>query len=172
MANQTMFPGDLQANGSVYCTGLYATGATITNAMISGSAAIAASKIVHKYVFPVYQYTGTAVVAQTNDIHIVSGATGVIESAEAVITGAIATGGDRTVTVDIHKSTGAGAFSTICSATIGFTNASVLRTIAAAAFSSTSLVDGDIIRVVTTVAGAAGNQAQGLLVTVKLREDP
>lgn len=171
MPSQTTFPGDIAANGAIYTTGLYSTGATITNAMVSGSAAIAASKLVKTFAIPVRQYGTTAVVAQTDDIMIMT-STGTIVSMEAAITGTIATGADRTVTVDLHKSTGAGAFSTVCSATIGFTNASVLRTLASAAFSSTSLVDGDILRVVVTVAGAAGNQALGLIVTTIINQDP
>lgn len=83
-----------------------------------------------------------------------------------------ATGADRTVTVDIQKSTGAGAFSTIMSGTIGFTNSSPIRTPVAGTFSSASLVDGDILQAVVTVAGAAGAQAQGLLLTLTLDEYP
>ena len=36
----------------------------------------------------------------------------------------------------------------------------------------TALVAGDILRLVLTVAGAAGAQAQGLIVTLTVREDP
>jgi hypothetical protein len=112
----------------------------------------------------------TSVVALTKDIHIVAGQSGTLKSFEAVICGAIATGADRTISVDLQKSTGAGAFATVLTAPIGFTNVSVLRTAVAAALASASLVDGDVLRVVVTVAGAAGAQATGLLVTLTYSE--
>ena len=112
-----------------------------------------------------------AVTALTKWVHIVRGATGTVVSVEAAIA-VVATGADRTITVDLHKSTGAGAFATILSATIGFTNASAVRTMVAGTISTATLADGDILAVVVTVAGAGGNQATGLTVTVNLGEDP
>ncbi len=118
------------------------------------------------------QDPGSAVVAETRDIHILKGTAATISAIQAAITGLIATGGDRTVDVDLQKSTGAAAFATILSSTIHFTNGSVLRTVSAGTLSSASLVAGDILRIIITVAGAAGNQAQGLMVTVTLTEAP
>lgn len=144
---------------------------SITNTMIGGSNPIDASKVTASRAADVELFgPSTTVTALSKDIHIVRGATGVLMGFEAAICGTIATGGDRTVTVDLHKSTGAGAFATVLSSTIGFTNASVLRTAVAAVLSSTALVDGDILRIIVTVAGAAGNQAIGLVATLTYYE--
>lgn len=115
--------------------------------------------------------SATTITALTKEVYVVKGANGTLLGFTAAIIGTIATGADRTVTVDLHKSTGAAAFATVLSATIGFTNASVLRTAASGTFSSTSLVAGDLLRVVVTVAGAAGNQALGLVCSLQLREE-
>lgn len=113
----------------------------------------------------------TSVAALTKWVHIVRGATGSVVSVESAIA-VVATGADRTITVDLQKSTGAGAFATILSATMGFTNGSSVRTPVAGTISSASLVDGDILQIVVTVAGAAGNQATGLTTVVNIQEDP
>lgn len=119
------------------------------------------------------QVRGTAVVADTGrTIWVVGGSTATVKRISAVIDGAIATGGDRTVNVDLQKSTGGGAFATILSATIQFTSADTIRTVKAGSLSSTSLVAGDLLQIVVTVAGAAGNQAQGLTVMVDIQEAP
>lgn len=144
---------------------------SVTNDAVEEDAGIEASKLEGEYHLSHYQTTGTAVVAAVQDVFIVRGATGTIVSIEAAITGAIATGADRTVTVDLHRSTGGGAFATVLSATIVLDDDSVLRVAEAGTISSDSLLDGDILRIVVTVAGAAGNQGQGLVVTVHIRED-
>lgn len=171
MARAADFQGDILVKGSVIATSLPVPSGTITNSMVAGSADIDATKLEHQHSLTYSQVTGTAVVSETKDVMIVRGATGTLVQMEACITGAIATGADRTVTVDLHKSTGAGAFATVLSSTIVFSNTDALRTLEQAAFSSTALVDGDILRVVVTVAGAAGAQAQGLVVTLTVRED-
>jgi hypothetical protein len=144
---------------------------SIVDRMCSSAMALKASKLIRHQSVDVEAFgPSTTVVALTRDIHIVRGAAGTLVGLQAAICGAIATGADRTVTVDLQKSTGAGAFATVLSSTIGFTNASVLRTALSAVFSSTSLVAGDILRLVITVAGAAGAQATGLLVTLTMEE--
>lgn len=64
-----------------------------------------------------------------------------------------------------------GAFASILAAPIVFNNTSTLRALVSAAFSSTSLVDGDILKLTVAVAGAAGAQAQGFICSVTIRED-
>jgi len=144
----------------------------IKNNSIADDAAIEAKKIIRHQSIGVELYgPAVAVAALTKDLLIIRGATGTLMGVEAAICGTIATGADRTVTVDLHKSTAAGAFATVVSGgTIGFTNASVLRTATAGVLSSSALVDGDILRAIVTVAGAAGNQAIGLILTVTWEE--
>ncbi|WP_254509893.1 hypothetical protein [Anatilimnocola floriformis] len=144
--------------------------ASVGNATIAGAAGIEATKVVHQFPLHVQQVPGSAVVSATTLIHI-SRAVGTVVSIEAITT-TPATGGDRTVSIDLQKSTGAGAFASILSAPFTLTNATVARTVALGMIPSPSLIDGDVLQVVVTVAGAAGSQAQGLLITVTLREEP
>lgn len=167
---QDLFNNDLHVNGTLSCKAFSAPAGAITDAMVSAAAGIQATKLEHQFPLPYEQLPASAVVAETRDIHIVHGATGSVVSFRAAITGTIATGADRTVNVDLQKSTGAGAFATILTGTILFNNGSALRTVASATISATTLVAGDILRVVVTVAGAAGNQALGLIVTATIRE--
>ena len=146
--------------------------ASITNAMVTAGAAIEATKMRRRYYLNYTQPTGTAVVAETRGLSIIRVATGTIVAVEAVVIGAGATGADRTVNVDVQKGNQSTAFATVLSSTILFNNASTLRAVSAGTLSVTSLADNDQLQVVVTVAGAAGNQAQGLLVTVTVDEDP
>lgn len=83
-----------------------------------------------------------------------------------------ATGADRTVTVDLQKSTGGGAFATVLTTTVNITNVTVIRTAVSGTILTAPVVAGDILQLVVTVAGAAGAQAQGLLVEVEWDENP
>ncbi len=142
----------------------------ITNSMISGTDPITASKLYRHQSLDVQLFSSTtSVTSVVTDLHICR-ATGILVAIEASINGTIATGADRTITIDLHKSTGAAAFATVLSSTIGFTNASVLRTPVVGVISNTSLVDNDMLRLVTVVAGAAGAQALGLIVTLTYAE--
>jgi phosphoribosylpyrophosphate synthetase len=148
--------------------------ATLTgfgNANISAATAdqISHHKVKHEKSF-VTSINGT--ISATTTYVRCCNATGTLLKFSAAITETIATGADRTVTVDLHKSTGAGAFATVLSSTIGFTSSSVLLTKSNAGFSDTAILSGDILKVVVTVAGGAGNQALGLVTELILYEAP
>ena len=175
MPSQNRTEGSLHVAGQLSCQTFTPPAGSVVNASIAAGSAgsyIERSKGVqgHAITNELFGPT-TAVTAVTRWWHTVRGATGTVVSVEAAIA-VVATGADRTITVDLHKSTGAGAFATILSATAGFTNASAVRTPVAGTISTASLVDGDILAIVVTVAGAAGNQATGLTVTVNIGEDP
>lgn len=143
---------------------------SIRNVDVNAAAAIDASKLEGEYTFDVSQ-TGT-VVAGTHYFGPIRGATGDVISIEAAITETIATGADRTVTIDLLKSTGAGAFASILTAVLVLDNTNVLRTLEAGSLAAgAALVDGDLLKLTIAVAGAAGAQALGLIVRVILRED-
>ncbi len=161
---------NLHVNGTITAVGFQPPAGSINAAAIPAGANILTSALVHSHKKDVSQAPGTAVVAATQDIHI-GFFTGAVVSIKAAITGAIATGADRTVTVDLQKSTGAAAFATILTGVITFNNVSTLRAVTAGTLSSVTWIAGDILRVVVAVAGAAGAQAQGLIVTVTLDEN-
>ena len=128
------------------------------------------AKVQHRYSLT-HSQTGT--VATTKQyLRIVKGATGTIRAIQAAITETIATGADRTVTLDLQKSTGGGAFATVLSSTIVFNNGSTLYTVSTGTISSNAVQAGDILVLTVTVAGSAGNQALGLVVSVTLAETP
>jgi hypothetical protein len=169
---QDLIYNDLHVFGNLSAKTMTLPPNSVVDASISSGTIIDPGKVGHQFGESVAQEPGTAIVAQTKDLGIVNGQTGGVVSFKASITGAIATGADRTVTVDLQKSTAEGAFASILAATIQFTNADTLRAKKTTTFSDADLVTGDILRVVITVAGAAGAQAQGLIVTVYVQEDP
>lgn len=168
---QDQLNNDVHVNGTLSAKAFNAPASSITNAAIIQNAGIEATKVVHQQAPSVELFApGVTITAVTRLLRI-SRAIGTLVSVEAIITTA-ATDASRTVTVDLQKSTGAGAFATVLSATIGFTNTSPIRTPVAGTFSATGLVDNDILQIVVTVAGGAGAQAQGLLVTLNVRDEP
>jgi hypothetical protein len=170
MAVASRHEGDFYVNGNISCLTLTPPASSITNNSIVANAQIAASKTVrHESLNLEIAAPGTAITAATKLAHIVRGATGTLVGIQAAIT-TVATGADRTITVDLLKSSGGGAFATVLSSTIGFTNVSAVRTAVSGILSSAGLVAGDILEIVVTVAGAAGAQAAGLLVTLTFEE--
>lgn len=140
------------------------------NDIVAG-ANIAATKTIARERFSIELFGPTTTITALTKLLMIMRQSATLVHAEAIQT-VQATGADRTVTVDIQKSTGAGAFASIMSATIGFTNSSAIRTPVAGTFSVPSLVDGDILQAVVTVAGSASAQAQGLLLSLTIDELP
>lgn len=169
MANS--FDGDLVVRGTLNATRMNIPSGSITDASVLAGANIAATKLQHQIELSQQLVApGSTIAAQTYLLHINRSTTTTVIDARASIT-TQATGSDRTVTVDVQKATGGGAFATIMSSTINIThttaiNTSVDGTVGAAG----ALVAGDILQVVVTVAGVAGAQAQGLVVSVTLQE--
>lgn len=162
---------DLYVDGYLTAKYLIPSSSSVANAQVSATAAIDATKLQQQVRKAYYVEAATAVTAVTIPLVIVRGLTGTLVDFKASIPGTIATGADRTVDVDLQKSTGAAAFATVLTSTIHFTNASTVRAVSSGSFSSTALVATDLLQVVITVAGAAGNQAKGLLVDLTYRED-
>lgn len=167
----TVVDGDLTVRGSLVPTRVALPSGSVTDATVAAGAKIGAAKVVHRYAISSAQVPGTAVVAETRDLFIAR-TTGTVVAVEAAITGAIATGTDRHAYVDVHKSTGGGSFASILSADIDLDDASVLRVPQAGTVTSATLADGDILRLIVTVAGSDAAQAEGLLVTLHIDEEP
>lgn len=145
---------------------------SVGNAQIPAGAGIDYTKVNHLFTVDRQLFEpATAIAAKTELLKIVRGAAGVVVAFQAAIA-TNPTGADRTVSVDLQKSTGGGAFATILTAPIQFTDVSVDRTAVAAVISNTALVAGDILQAVVTVAGVAGAQAAGLVVSLTQAETP
>lgn len=146
-------------------------GGGIRDGQVASGAGIQAEKVVQQYTIGKLLTTDdvTAIAATTKTLLIVKGLTGTVMGFEAVIQ-TTATGADRTVTVDLQKSTGGAAFATILSSTIGFNNTSSPRIKSSGVISTSSVIAGDVLRAVVTVVGAAGAQAIGLQCSLTMQE--
>jgi hypothetical protein len=159
--------GDTFVRGALSAKTLAIPPGTITDAAVSASAGIAATKVVHQFPARVSQASGSAVVTRTELVHVVRGATGAVTGFEVAC--AVVPTSTDTVVVDLQKSTGGGAFASVLSSTITLNSASTVRTAYAATISAASLVDGDVLQVVVTATGAS---CQGLAAVATLRETP
>lgn len=142
----------------------------IVDRMMSSASPAGPTKVQHQFsIGPGELFaTATAVSAVTKYIWVTKGTAGTIQSISAAITGTVPTSSDS-VTVDLKKSTGGGALSSVLSATITLNSSSVLRTAQSGTISSASTVAGDLLAVVVTVSGSSG---AGLVVTVTVSETP
>lgn len=165
------FDGDLIVRGTLNATRMVLPSASVTDLTVATGANINADKLEHQIeVSKQLVAPGTAITAQTHLWFINRSTTTTVIDARAAIT-TQATGSDRTVTVDVQKATGGGAFATIMATTINITNATPINTsVDGTVGAAGALVAGDILQVVVTVAGVAGAQAQGLVVTLTLQE--
>ena len=151
----------------------------LTNTSFSDQAAdrLDHSKKIHEKTSTIF-INGT-VVADSIDM-MIANVNGVLRKFMACITTTIATGADRTITVDLQLGNTGNTFATVLGPAaadadkINFTNTSVLRTFVAndAVFAITSFSENDILRCVITVAGAAGAQAVDMVVTLIYSENP
>ena len=112
----------------------------------------------------------SAVVAIEKLLFIANGA-GTLDKLEATVITA-ATGADRTVNIDLLKSTAGGSFASVLTATLEFDNVDVALTPTEATLSTTAYISGDIFKLTVAVVGAAGNQAIGLVASLTKSENP
>lgn len=80
--------------------------------------------------------------------------------------------GTKTMTVDLQKSTGGGAWTTVLSSTLTINGSSVARTPVAMSLSGTPThVAGDVYRINVTVGGSGGTGVQGWEIDVYATEN-
>jgi hypothetical protein len=170
MALSSRVEGGLYINGNLGALSITYPAGGITDAAVAVGAGIQANKLVRHDAAEFVIDAATTIAATTRSVHIVRGTVGTLVAFKAAITGAIATGSDRTVTVDLQKSTGGGAFATVLSAPITFTHSSTLLTVSSATISTAPTAANDILAVVITVAGSASAQATGLHATATFEE--
>lgn len=140
-----------------------------TNLDLSLTDPIDAEKVEQQYAVDYRQTTGAIIVTQTQDVHIVHGASGEIVSVDITATTA-PTGGDKKFTVDVMKGSAGVAFATVLTAPADYDDDQADREIVTASLvASPTLADGTILRVIITASGATGTQGQGLVVTITVR---
>jgi hypothetical protein len=163
--------GDLIVRGTISSTRLTIPAGSVSDAQVPAGANINANKLQHHEEISVQLFApGTTIVNVTQLLHINRSTTATVIDVRAAIT-TQATGGDRTVTVDVQKATGGGAFATIMSSTVNITNSTAINTsVDGSVGAAGALVAGDVLQIVVTVAGAAGAQAKGLVVSATIQE--
>lgn len=155
--------GNLRVYGTLIPDVLTIPAGTIRNADVSASAAIAATKLVHRHT-AVWAQPNTAATAETRAIHLAQLA-GTINSVKA---GSIAKAvGDSTVTVDVRKNG-----TTILTGVITLDNANTNRVAEAGTISggTTAVATGDLIEVVLTATVGTGTLPTGVFVAVEIDE--
>jgi len=165
---RTKIDSDLFVNGTISARNFTPPDSCITDASVDTAANINYSKLQGFHALHSKTAPATAVTAYSEYMHCCR-STGTIVAVEALVD-VVATGTDRIVTVDVLKSTGAGAFATVLSATVDFDDSSTAKTVSAGTISDDDVVEGDILKITVTVAGSNLVQAQGLLVTVWVAE--
>lgn len=147
-------------------------GGGIRDGDIAQGAGIEATKVIHQYspatlIFP----ATTAIAAGTFPFFICNAETSeIVDFDVAVFTAA--TSGDRTVTIDVHKSTGGAAFASIMSSTILLEDTNAARVPVSGVISDVDLIEGDILAAVITLGGSSGSYPLGLLASLTVRDRP
>lgn len=162
---QTRVDQDFHVNGTLTAKALNPPANSITNASIISGAGIESTKLQHRHRKDVSQ-VGT-VADQTRGIHIATGA-GNVKSIEASLF--VANIGGATVTVDLLKSTGGGAFASVLSAAISFSSGDAARSVKIGTILTPAYVDGDIFQVVVDATTGGGTVGTDLIVDVEFDE--
>lgn len=165
---QGILPCDLSVQ-NFSCSSFKGPAGFVADTSVASGAAIGAAKLIHALSKTYQQNQNAAVAADTQYAHIVNGSTCTVYTLWAAVD-TVATGADRTVTVDLQRSTAGGAFASILTTPLVLNNANVARTPVQAQLSVTALAQKDILKWVISVAGAAGNQAVGLVCDLVLYE--
>jgi hypothetical protein len=132
-----------------------------------------ATNVVHQSPLRHIQKNGTNVVATTEYLFEARKSTEVLDVVAAV---AVAPTGDYTVTVDVQKYSASTWTSILNGGAQTIDNTATADTPIGLTLSGTAgvttLAIGELLRVVVTVSGTSGTQAQGLLVQARVHEQP
>lgn len=162
--NDKVFYGDVTFAGDVNLPD-----GVVDNADINSDADIAYSKLQHVHHCVIEQANGSAVADQESIVFIATAPCTILAVEIMILTAAA---GDSTVDVDVKKSTGGGAFSSILSAAEQIDSTTVVRTLVEATLSGTpTLADGDAIEIVIDATVGTGTLPQGIIVDVTIAEE-
>ena len=161
MAAPTVIQGDLHVTGTVTGGSLTPSALTVTNASVSSTAAIAATKLEHQFALS-YTQNGTAASA-TIPLHVAYGAGTIVSVKAASIAIAV---GAATVTVDLKK-----GGTTCLSGVITLDSGNAARTSEAGSLTVTTYSADNFLERVTVPTAGGGTLPTGLIGTVNLREN-
>ncbi len=157
--------GDHFFAGNVSCRTLAIPSSTVVDDDVSASAAIQASKMAHQHQQMYTQLHGTAATTAREVIHIAKGSTGSIVNFRAGVV--VACVGAATISIRLKKN---GSNIDTAALVLDSTNAAFAIE-AAAGFSSSSYVTGDVFEVDITATAGGGTLGQGLFCELTVRED-
>jgi hypothetical protein len=164
MASQLLT--DLYVGGNLSAKTFSCPAASITDNGVASAAGIQASKSQQQFTKTYGQVTGVGAVTERRPIHSVYGATGLVVQFRAAA--AVANIGAATITVQLKKN-GVNILTSaisLSSSTVAF------AWVAAAGFTTTSLLASDILEVDVTATAGGGTLGQGLICELVTREDP
>lgn len=174
-AGQEYHPGDAYFAGTLTAKNNVPSAGSVGDTQVKSGDYVQAVKLIHQFCRSLDQAPGASVVAQTKIVHAVAGAnTNQSICGVASLTAAVdaAATGDHTVTIDVQKRNGGGAWASILAAPYVINSATPAGTAEAISVAQPTLVTGDLVKIVVTVAGSTGVQAQGLIVELQIREYP
>jgi len=151
---QAVIPGDLLVTGSLIASsGVYSGTTSVTNSMVSATAAIASTKLQHRRAkVDSLANQGATPSAVRRVIARVYGATATLVAFRVGLVNVLASG---TTTVDLYKNGVSVLSATVQLNSTPGTGGTAYDSVAAA-FSSTALVAGDVLEVVGTVSAPSG----------------
>lgn len=161
MAAPTVIQGDLHVTGTVTGGSLTPSALTVTNASVSSTAAIAATKLEHQFALS-FCSSGNAASA-TIPLHVAYGAGTIVSIKAASVT---APAGAATVTIDLKK-----GGTTCLSGVITLDSGNTARTSEAGSLSVTTYSADNFLELVIVATAGGGTLPTGLIVTVILREN-
>lgn len=157
--------GDLYVNGELSSRTMGIPSGTVVDDDVSGSAAIAATKLIQQHMLTYAQESATAAADEARVMHAARGATGTIVSFE--IGAVVANIGDSVVDVELLKN-GTTVFTTAPQ----LTSAHTAYELVAGTIVTSAFVDGDVLEVSINGTVGGGTLADGVFVTLTIREDP
>jgi len=169
-AERIKIGGDLLVLGTATFANVNLPDDCVGDDQIEEAADLDASKLEHQFPITYSQADGSDIVAAIVPIYTCRGTTAEVIDVEVVCIDA-PEGGDKKFTVDIKKcdqSTPTPA--TILTAVVDYSSTQADCEVEVATISDADLTDGDTLVVVVAVSGSTGNQGQGLIVNVWIRE--
>lgn len=171
MSTPLVIPSDVRIQGTAVVQNLTVQNPFVTAASLVVGQVLPAASIGQQYTPTHRQKGGTAVTAQTEDIHIVYGASGQVIAVQAMVS--TPPTGDHTVTIDVQVAKQGESFTSVLNSTFQLTSSTAaLQIVSGSIIASPLLEAGDVVRVIVTVGGSTSSQGQGLIVMVVTNETP
>lgn len=161
--------GDAHFFNNLSSNSLTIPSGTLTDDMVSGSAAISADKLEHQHRHTYSQEAAATAATGTYAIHVCNGATGTIKAFKAGLVSVGSTSVTHTVEVDLIKATQGGATATVLSGVASITTSNTNYQMVAATIGTAAVATGDVLMLVIDV--TTPTNTAGLFCTLDMYED-